>query len=306
MNDKDALIGTDHLGWVTKSGFEPFDYADRETPPHQIAGATIDGENVAWVETTSTDLFHSDWRIYAAEMGRRGRTLVADSAAVYGKRMLRWAFGETVPVVLGSRVYWPAVPPGGDAKDTRVLYDDLDGSAARPRVLEGALPATNGRRLFVVRQHLADPSKGDVRIISRTPTGAESVVQRFRLASGQWVTALAASRTHLAWVVKESDTRSSLYVEGLTTGKITGIVMHHGGADTMALGVGRNLIAWGNGSGNGDEDPGEYVYRPRTGALVRLGEQLGHSVAYANGPWIAWAQIKQHGASGISRMTVSH
>ena len=305
VRDEKELIGTAHVGWLTRSGFDPFDYADSHWSS-QVIGGSVDGRRATWAETTSTDLFNSNWRIFAA-VGTSGRTLVADSRSVYGKAMLRPAFGQTMPVLLGTKVYWAAVPPGGEWKDTRVLVDDLDGSSARPTVLKGAvLPASNGRRLFLVRQRLPEPSTGEVHIVSRTEDGKEADVERFRLTAGSKVTALAASRTHLAWVISEPDLSSKLFVEDLATHSVTGIVMHHRGISTMTLGAGRNLVAWGNGSDNPPSDAGEYVFRPRTGALVRLGRNEGYSVALAYERWIAWTPQSRQRGPEITTYLVSH
>ncbi|WP_408898542.1 hypothetical protein ACJ5H2_05375 [Nocardioides sp. R1-1] len=286
--DSGDQLGTPRLGVLSPSGFAALRYDPSPSRGHQITAAEAQGSTTTWVETTSMDLFNFDWKIYAADLERPGRRLLADSDTVYGTRPLSPVYGQTIPTVAGDSVYWAATPPGADRSDGVIWRAGLD-DASIEAVSRGVMPSGAGRSLYFVRR------TGDgAQIVRRdTAKGAEWVVSTVDSADGE-VTRLAASTRLVAWVVARPQGDAALYIHQRQAGELCRIALHQRGPETMVMSAAGHFLAWGNGSVDGDA--GEYLLDMRSRGLWRLGEASGYSVGYVGPGAVAWARLPEDAA----------
>lgn len=286
----EAILGTPHLGWLSRDGFEEFSYDDVESSGRQITSAHVEGDKVTWVETTSTDLFNFDWRIYSATLGTTGRDLIAASDDFSNGRPLRPVFGSTEPVLVGESIYWAATKLRGDSDDAQIWAASVAPAAAapaKPAIEGGYLPTSDGGSSLYYVKPSAD---GTTSIMKKQGRGEKprQVVALEKFDGG--VTRLAASGSLLAWVESYADGTSQLLVKDLVDGEVTAIRMEHSGSPTMFLDVSQGHVAWGNGSAEGDA--GQYLYDASSGAPTRLSDSPGLSLVYLNGNAVAWPRLK--------------
>lgn len=279
-------LGTPHLGWLDRSTFTALDYDAAPSRDHQVAAADHDGDDVAWVETTSTDPGLFDWTVWASD--GKSRHEVDSSARLGPADRQKRVFGMTEPIVADGRTFWAADVPGDGAS---VLGASTTGPKPGVSTIAAAgLPAVSSDALHLVRSPAVGSDDDTTRIIARDlASGKERVLAHADLGS-RVVTRLVASDHHLAWVVSDAAAGTSqLFVRDLGSGVTRGIRMNHPGLQTMSLGISDRLVVWGNGSAEGDG--GEYVLDLEDGSVWRLGDQPGFSVAFVDGSTVAWADL---------------
>ena len=108
----------------------------KEAHPRQAYGASTDGTTAAWVETASTELGISNWRIFASSGGEA--TLIARSEDVYDGD-LPAVDGDTEPLLANGRVYWATTVPldGRDGTTFGVQVMSRAADASDDAVVEG-------------------------------------------------------------------------------------------------------------------------------------------------------------------------
>ncbi|MBD9698018.1 hypothetical protein IGS67_00700 [Flavimobilis sp. GY10621] len=106
--------------FVTTEGLVP------EDDPRQITAVAASATHVVWAETASTDLFHDDWRIFAARLDDGVPHLVAKAEDFTGgKEPL--TFFEVQLAVGADRVWWSTAPADGEGPPV-VVSRRLDGT----------------------------------------------------------------------------------------------------------------------------------------------------------------------------------
>ncbi|MEU7981276.1 hypothetical protein AB0B63_22440 [Micromonospora sp. NPDC049081] len=266
--------------------------------PHGAARQAIYGDaderTVAWLETTSTDMYQMDWRVYGFDRAAGRTVLLGDSAAVSKGRKMPIPPGSSMLSVGTDRVYWTtAVPTTGQPEfGAQVLGRSVTGSRAAEVVAERAkLPAAAGSDLYYVRS--ADVSPGfpaDRYEIRKVTGGRDDLLTTGPLAKEQQVTALTAEPGRVAWIVSAPapEPNASLFVLDTATGDATEVTLGDDGT-SMTLSSSPRYVCWSNGSGGGDA--GQYALDVRTQRLWRLGEAPGLSLVFAAGDYLAWSKL---------------
>jgi hypothetical protein len=262
-------------------------------PARQAISFSVAGDLAAWVETTSTSLYETDWWIVAYEDGREW--IAAESAELGVGSVLPLVQGDINVSLAGRTAFWNSPVPGHaqDQWATALLSRDVDGGGPIETTADNVwLHTSDGAGSVLFVQMSADLTE---RILSLRP-GSEPqvVVERPGGASADFaVTALGADADTVAWSVwqgadpdsyLQSD-RSWVYVQEVATGRLTEIELNSTGTDAAFVSAG--WAAWGNGSGTGDA--GEYLLDIRDSVLYRIAEHEGYSNPVVNYPAVAWA-----------------
>lgn len=268
-----------------------------KTPPRQAIAAAVRGSTVAWLETSSTNLYSADWFLFASTGG--AARLLSRSSDISGETEVASAPEQHPIATDGKTVFWTApypVPSDGSRPyfSAKVLSTPVDGSGEVRTIADPAkLPATDGTSVYVVRAKDVAPDLGDRALILRVGGGKEVVVADLSLTPRAGVSAVCAAGDYLSWVVSDVGTDDVggdgvLTVRDLRTGEDHKVELLDSGSATN-LSCSDTLIGWGNGSGNGDA--GEYVLVLRSWSLYRLGEEPGISIVYVKGDYVAWSVL---------------
>lgn len=264
--------------------------------PRQAISADISHGAVAWAETPSTDGSARPWRIFARTADGVSR-LVAYSEQVLDDQGAIVHGEEAAPTIGGSLVYWETAYPRGPRDDvgnyqdfgTKIMAAPLDGSTAPFDVAQDAIfPAATGTDVYYVRSREQDPSiaADTYDIFARTPDGTEHLLIAGKTTGDEYVDSLTVDGPIVVWVVSStSASDGTLHIMDTTANSVQPI--HVGISGNVDVSTGR--VAWGGGSG--ESDPGEYVYSSASGTIWKLGEQLGLSVAYTSGDYVAWTRL---------------
>lgn len=95
----------------------------------QAVFGTVRSDEYVWVETTSTDLIASNWRIFSASSKDAKSRLVARSEDVWDSSELPLTSGEPAPVIGGDMVYWASTTEGtGTQWGSDILKKRVDGT----------------------------------------------------------------------------------------------------------------------------------------------------------------------------------
>jgi hypothetical protein len=185
-----------------------------------------------------------------------------------------------------------------------ILARDVTGRGpVRTIARHAQLPAVAGTMLYYAHTSDVSPEtlEKKLELHVRTPDGHDQTLVSAPLAKDQPVLALAATSTHLAWVVGNTDRDAdpsedpndgcsdasqygcTLYVLRLGTNQATRIQLHSYSASPM---LGGELLGWGSGGAIGD--PGQYVMNLRTGQLWSVGQAPGCSDVSIAGPYVSW------------------
>ncbi len=294
MEGDQVRIGQSRVGLQSASGFRAFPRpvekcGDR---PRQADQADERGGSVAWNETSSTDLYESDWCVFYYDPTSNKTRLLGNSASVGGE--LPPPPGQTVPTIGQSDVFWATTHPTRDERKFGVKI------VSRPKSGEGEiadavtkakLPKADGEALYYVRSEDVAPGfpKNRYEIRKIDETGRDALVTDGQLTTDQQVSVLAVSGPRVTWVVSNPhEERSKLYSLAQPGGKAISFGLSHPGASTMALSVTSKLIAWGSGTSAGDG--GEYVFDIARQKLWKVDSQEGFSAVYAKGDFVAWSK----------------
>lgn len=267
--------------------------------PRQAYEAVAHGESIVWLETKSTDLFYLDWKMYAARVGQRQPTLLADSFDLLKSDEIPPPPGVKTLTTDGVHAWWTMVYRVKTQRgwDARIMVRDLAGRKALTVAVDKAkLPAATAGGVAYVRSRDVDSSmpanRYEIRLLN---AGTDTLITSGPLAKEEQVSTICASDTLLAWAVRSPSpprenpaalTRGSLHVMMLAT-KVQRTIKLDDDAGGLSLGCGKTFIAWGNGSGNGD--PSQYVFDVRTNKIWKLGELRGISAVLVSGTMLAWA-----------------
>lgn len=285
-------LGTPRVGLLDEQGVEPLRYDARASRATQVTALAHRASRQVWVETSSTRLDTFDWRVWSS--AGEGRTLLGDSRRLVDSTVR--AVGETRPVIAGSTAYWAATDGDGDDVRPVVLGLDLDGRGEVRRLRDVELPASDGTHLLVVSSPRSQgrAAGGPVHVLSVDPeSGSSDRLLTLQLEDGEQVNALAATSTHVAWVVADDDGRSRLVVHDRATGDERTVELHQPGLATMSLQMTDAVVVWGGGSAPGDA--GQYLLDLDDHQVWRLGDLPGLSVVHASGDTVAWAVEDERG-----------
>lgn len=257
--------------------------------PRQAFGATVSDGLVAWVETDSTDVGASSWRIFATGPDGGSRLVARPERADERARVL-----VGTPMISGGRVYWAT----GNADRVDVVSRRADGSGARADVATGVGPAlaADASGVYVVR-----PSGSGEQSIERVAPGRSPEVILRR--SGPEVAAIVADDGVLAFVTA---TRSSgggtiEIVDTQTRSARTVRLDGSGWTTSVALCDGRLLWSEAGGEGLGVTVP-TYVLDVASGDLARIDVDDAFGSVFCSGDHVAWSYLVP--ASGAVAGTV--
>ncbi|MEV6281113.1 hypothetical protein [Kribbella sp. NPDC051770] len=285
------------------------DAAGRPKPVRQPINGQAHGPNATWVDTTSTDLFQQDWQIRYYDAATRTTRLIADSAVLFpGVQNLRPPPGDTTPIMAADgTIYWEAAVPDPKAHlgHTGVIMarDAQAKGPVRTVARNASTPAVVGSTLYY--SYLDDVSpetpQRKLEIHARTPDGTDRVVVNAPLVKDQQILRLAASPTHLAWVISDTDRQAppgddpdegcrdtkdhgcSLYLMEHGTNQAIRIKLH----TYLAIPVlSPTLLGWGGSSSAGDS--GEYVMDLSSTTIWRVGAARGCSEVVLAGAYVSW------------------
>ncbi len=297
LADDGELLGKHlQLGRVGGEGWTPLTYPGGMRLDQAVHAAAA-GRTIAWIQTPSTDPFRFDWSAYAWTEGTHDRVLLGSSNYPPNAQVPE-VYGSTSPTVASHGIYWAASIPGANGRAPTGAIYGADPLTGRPLpgtpIAKAGLPVAVDDTLYFVRNPELSGRDGLTQIIRRDRSG-DHVVISVRLTGQQRVTKLAATRTHLAWVVSRGPgsadeiAASDLYLRDLRTRAATRFSLKHAGAPTMFLSLTPHLMAWGSGSSDGDG--GEYAYDLSRKSLWRLHNEPGYSLALAQGRTVAWAAL---------------
>jgi hypothetical protein len=285
------------------------DAAGRPGAARQPTNGRMHGADATWMDTTATDRFEQDWQIRAYTAAEQTTHLVADSAQQFpGVKKLRPAPGDTIPAVSDDGiVYWGAAAPDSTAVagfTGVILARDVTGRGpVRTIARRAGLPTVTGTTLYYAHTSDVSPETPEkkLELHVRTSDGHDRILVSAPLAKDQPVLALAATSTHLAWVVGNTDRSAepsedpdegcsdasqygcTLYVLRLGTNQATRIQLH---SYSASLTLGGDLLGWGSRGAIGD--PGQYVMNLRTGQLWRVGQAPRCSDVSIAGAYVSW------------------
>ncbi|MEU4626914.1 hypothetical protein AB0G04_43945 [Actinoplanes sp. NPDC023801] len=257
-----------------------------------IYGANRNGMT-AWLETSSTNLYVGDWRIYAHD-GTTTRVL-GDSSEVVPGGQLPIPPGAATPVIGEAAVYWPTMRPTKkrDEYTFEIVSRPLDGSGKlRTTATHAGLPAADGPDLYYVRSSTfaAGFAKDKYEIHHIGADGRDRVAAAGRLSRGEELTSLTASGGLVTWIVASGEEKEAgqLYAWDAQRNEATHVKLADRGAFTVLSSSGR-MLAWGNESGTGDSSM--YLLDLRTEPrLFRVGDDAsGLSYAIVAGNYVGWS-----------------
>ncbi|MFG1713359.1 hypothetical protein [Micromonospora sp. NPDC049203] len=263
-------------------------------PPRQAIYADADDRTVAWMETSSTDMYQMDWLVYGFDRSSGRSVLLGDSAPIAKGKKMPIPPGSSMLSVGTDRVYWTTTVPTTGERDfgAQILASSPAGGAAPSVVAQRAkLPAAAGKDLYYVRSEDVAPGFPKSRYeIHKVSGGRDSVYASGPLTGEQQVSALTAEPGHVSWIVTGAteETPGTLFVLPSATKRAIEVTLGDNGP-AMTLGSSPKLVCWSNGSGSGDA--GQYVLDVATDRMWRLGEAPGLSLAFAGGDFVAWSKL---------------
>jgi hypothetical protein len=294
--------------------------AGRPGAVRQPTNGQMHGADATWVDTTATNLFEQDWQIRVYAAADQKTRLVADSGQQFpGVKKLRPAPGDTIPAVSDDGiVYWGAAAPDSTAVagfTGVILARDISGlGPVRTIARHAQRPTVAGTTLYYAHTSDVSPETPEkkLELHVRTSDGHDRILVSAPLAKDQPVLALAATSTHLAWVVGNTDRSAepsedpnegcndasqygcTLYVLRLGANQATRIQLH---SYSASLTLGGDLLGWGSRGAIGD--PGQYVMDLRTGQLWRVGQASRCSDVSIAGPYVSWQTSQLDGCRTV-------
>ena len=288
----EILVGQPSLGLWSTQGVTL--YPNRPSKiPQQVVGAAYANGVIVWTETPSTSLADQPWRAFAVNTSGGPAHLLGDSESVTGADDVPYA-PDVQSIATDGRQAWWTAPYVDKTRDNgfglRVVGSPVTADRREPSVIadHAHLPLLVGGRLVVLRSPMSDPtgSQGRFAFVVPNPKG-EEVVAAGPLGKTENIFSACGSPHTLAYAVASSNSeRGVLHIRDLTSGSET-LIQLDDAAVALDLGCSDEIVAWGNGSGNGD--PGQYVYDRRRSVLLRLGEVKGRSMVSVAGRTVIWA-----------------
>lgn len=270
----------------------------------QIVHLDAEGQRLAWMETTSVDLYDLDWRIVTSLPGGEAH-VVADWSDITAQSP-PLVGAEVVPSIGDGWVAWNAPVPVegegsfGSGMRQAIMVADLDGADLRTLDLWSATHAASGGSLYVAVDPLHDPEAppATYQIVQVSPSSSDtpSPVITGEMEEGARVSAVAADGDALAWIVSgppDSSEPALLYAQD-GDHRVVLEIPDPRGSTPLSLSDGR--VGWGDGSaGEGTE----YLLDIRDSTLLTLGTSPGRSQVTVAGDFVAWAQVAEDGRSSV-------
>jgi hypothetical protein len=258
----------------------------------QAGWGDLDGNEVTWMETPSTNLFQQPYEIYVSDRQGHQPVRVAEE-----DRPLPPPPGGTQPMIAGDRVYWAASE--GDLKRPGsvrpAVYSTALSGHGKPRVEveDVMLPSVSGQYLAYARTGFVDRALPHRRVeihVRRLPSGEDTVVSSFQLADGQQLAALTSSGDSLAWVVSteakegaDSDNRGGSLLTVAEPGEEPFQVQGNGMNFREPV-MSESLVAWVDANHSGQE----WVLDRRTGSILELARAPGLADVSVAGDQVLW------------------
>jgi hypothetical protein len=284
--------------------------------PRQIFEAVSSGKSVFWGESPNKNL-DLDWRLFSVTAGQRDSKLIADSYDLLKTTEIPWPPGMQMLSTDGSNVWWTMVYPSLKSPSgwgSLIMVRDI--GARKPLKIAvdlAMMPKAIAAGLIYVRSKDVDPtmtsSRYDIRLLKN---GVDTLITSGLLAKGQHISSLCTSDTLLAWGIGAVSTSSTnftgepyghLHLMTLAT-KVQRVVSLSNSAVGLSLGCGTDFVAWGNGSGSGDD--GQYVLNVPSGKIWKLGSLQGLSAVQVAGNILAWALPTTSGKTAPWRVVKWH
>ena len=269
----------------------------KEAHPRQAYGASTDGTTAAWVETASTELGISNWRIFASSGGEA--TLIARSEDVYDGD-LPVVDGDTEPLLANGRVYWATTVPldGRDGTTFGVQVMSRAADASDDAVVEAAgatQPAVGDAGLYVVRAARDDPSipDGSFTIDRADGHGASTPVLSFSGDPGTSAFSLVAAGNRVAFAIgTPADTGGVVVVLDLSSSTVSLVpLLSSGRGTTLALCGDRLTWTSANGSLGEPDNASIGVLNLSSGDLARVIEPDNFWGVMCAGDLLSWKTI---------------
>ncbi|KON75600.1 hypothetical protein M768_00050 [Cellulosimicrobium cellulans F16] len=302
-----SLIGTSHestgsnfadfsmsVGSLDVDGFSRISEPQGEGGPWQPLSIVRQGDSVAWIETTSTNLEWFDWRVLRGSLEERSAHEITNSIDFFGS--------DDPPKIVdfdprlsvsAEQVVWNTSRPGSRTP----LLVGISGSVESPReIVEGvSVHAASEDAIYYVM-----PGSSSSTVL-RLPDGASTPEKVLEVTDDRKILALAVDDDRIAFTVASTTDdegtpqhNAQIYVVDLASKSARLVQTASDGLGNLAMADG--ALAFGAGSGNGDA--GQYLAFFESGELVRLGDSPGYSHVGATGDLIAWSRITDSG-SGI-------
>jgi len=274
--------------------FAPTPAVGGDVLARQVYSGSSSGGVTAWAETASTDLYYSNWRVFARSAQGTVR-LVARSEEVQ-EGQLPIVEGDTAPVVSGGRVYLATAAPadlvGTYRKD--VVSRAADGTGPLVTEARGASrPAVQDGPLYVVRDSWSDPDvpEGEVQIERVASPGTPEVVLRLTGAGGSAVTGMVASGSRLAFTLfAREGGPSALYVVDPEARRVWVVPTDNAGTSDAVAFCG-DLVTWNGADGSGLVSSPQYVYDVGRGELLAIDVAHNYGGSKCAGTMIAWGEL---------------
>ncbi|WP_165375489.1 hypothetical protein [Sanguibacter massiliensis] len=279
--------------------------------PRQITAVAASSTHVVWAETASTDLFHDDWRLFAARLDDGVPHLVAMAEDFTGgKEPL--TFFEVQLAVGADRVWWSTAPADGEGPPV-VVSRRLDGTGPIDVVAKAS------DSLVVTSDGLVVRTLTEVSTMSQDDQGEPAAELMWRgtglavVADNEATPLLSIDTTETLGAEEELGELSSdgsrvafavgdaAYAMNLSSTTLVGV---HGGGVKPSTEIGDEFreattiastaldearLVWSFGGGAGATTPPVYVLDLDTDALARIVVEENAGEVKATAGSIAWS-----------------
>lgn len=301
------------VGMLDGQQFEPFDStvdAIAGDPPRQTAGGgMIANGHAVWLETASTNLFTSDWRIFTKDLTRPASpVLVAKAEDVYPPGELPLAVGEHRPILSGDRVYWQTTYQRENGSfRTKIVSTPLAGGdlrtevdlASEPAAFEGGIVAAQMHDVTVEGAQsswqIQDPRRASGLTLVDADGRSRPFVSFSNVTDDEWfVRELAAGGTTVALSIGDS-----IYILGTDRERAVRVRMS---SNTEASGVAvcGDRVTWtdiSSGDGRGEH---QYMFNVSTNELVAVTTPSNPGAGTCYGDTFLWYSQSDDGGATLT------
>ena len=254
----------------------------------QPTGAALGDGHVVWMEKPGTQLNIDRWTLYRYDTARGEPVRLATAPRLEDGRLPPAPPGYTGPVIVGDRVFWAQVGGRRGAETVGVYGCRIDRCDPELVLPGAAYPVTDGARLLAVqvaRYGEAVPA-GQARVVSWDPSAQRRAVELTADLAGRYVTGLAASGNHIAYILsgRREDRMRIVGPMGALAAEITsGRRVRFG---YPVAGAGRFL--WAESSGTSPLGVGGFAFDLGSGELTTVGNASGFYGLEAAGRFVSF------------------